>query len=380
MDPQIAPVRAGRPGRTRSALPAGGRRAGRRFRIAVAVEIAGLDLPTATKQLDVLSACGLIRDAGESWAEFAHDLVREAVYETTAAARTSLHEAAFRALVTRQVHPSEAAEHARAAGLGGQRDAIDVLAAAGRHALAAGAVETARRHLEDAAELAGPTPQAELLFDLARALMACGANSTAIALYEGLLGRGALPGPARLAALHQLSRATFHAGQVEQAAAWLDRAISDSAGQDRDATVVAMVEHGAQTFLARGGAAALPILSRARELAAAGTPAAISAGHVWGFTAYAMGDPQGLLAAEAAAKASELSLRRNPEGAQWWDARLAYTTMLKGSSRFAPMMHVLESALSAGPLRAEPMMVFQSLFRPKFPPVIRAVGCLPGLS
>ena len=334
---------------------------GRRFRVAVAVEVAGLDLRTAAEQLRVLSACGLIRDAGDGWAEFTHDLVRQAVYETTAAARTSLHEAAFRALVTRQVPPSEAAAHARAAGLGGERDAIDVLAAAGRAALAAGAVETAHRYLEDAVELAGQTPEPELLFDFGRTLLARGDNSTAIAVYEGLLGRGALPAPVRLAAVRQLSRAAFHAGHVGQAITWLDQAVSDSvAVQDRDMTVALMVEHGAQVFLDRGPAAALPILNRARGLALAGTPAAIAAGHVWGHTAHVTGDPRGLAAAGAAARATAAGA--SPGRIQWWDARLAYAYMLKGSSRFAEAAHVFESVLGDGAVKGEPMMIFQGLF------------------
>ena len=334
---------------------------GRRFRVAVAVEVAGLDLRGAAEQLRVLSACGLIRDGGDGWAEFTHDLVRQAIYETTAAARTSLHEAAFRALLTRQLHPSEAAEHVRAAGLGGERDAIAVLAAAGRDALAAGAVETARRYLEDAMELAGQAAEPELLFDFGQALLAGGDNSTAIAVYEGLLGRDALPAPVRLAAVRQLSRATFHAGHVDQAVAWLDQAASDSAAvQDRDMTAALMVEHGAQVFLERGPAAALPILNRARELAVAGTPAAIAAGHVWGFTAHVTGDPCGLAAAWAAAKATAAGA--SPGKIQWWDARLAYAYMLKGSSRFAGAAHVFESVLGDGAVKGEPMMIFQALF------------------
>jgi DNA-binding CsgD family transcriptional regulator len=334
---------------------------GRRFRVAVAVEVAGLDLRTAAEQLRVLSGCGLIRDAGDGWAEFTHDLVRQAVYETTAAARASLHAAAFRALATRRVHPSEAAVHVRAAGLGGEREAIGVVAAAGRDALAAGAVEAARRYLEDAVELAGQVAEPELLFDFGQALLAGGDNNTAIAVYEGLLGRSTLPPPVRLAAVRQLSRAAFHAGHIDQAVAWLDQAASDSSAvQDRDMTAALMVEHGAQVFLERGPAAALPILNRARELAVDGTPTAIAAEHVWGHTAHVSGDPRGLAAAETAAKATAVG--GDPGRIQWWDARLAYAYMLKGSSRFTDAAHVFESLLGDGALKGEPMMIFQALF------------------
>ena len=50
----------------------------------------------------------------------------------------------------------------------------DVLAQAGRGALQAGAVGAARRHLQAAVDLAGPAAPAELVFDLARALISAG--------------------------------------------------------------------------------------------------------------------------------------------------------------------------------------------------------------
>ena len=115
---------------------------------------------------------GLGRDAGEGWAEFSHELVRQAVYELAAPVRTRLHEAAFRALAARGVNPAEAAGHAVAARLAGDPEALDVLARAGRGALQAGAVGAARRHLQAAVDLAGPAPPAELVFDLGRALIA----------------------------------------------------------------------------------------------------------------------------------------------------------------------------------------------------------------
>src|SRR6266542_4508728 len=111
---------------------------GRRFRPEVAAQVAGLAAADAAAAQEAFAAAGLGRDAGEGWAEFSHELVRQAVYELAAPVRAQLHEAAFRALAARGVNPAEAAGHAVAARLAGDREALDVVTRAGREALRAG--------------------------------------------------------------------------------------------------------------------------------------------------------------------------------------------------------------------------------------------------
>lgn len=110
---------------------------GRRFRPEVAAQVARLCPERAAIAQEALAGTGLLRDGGEGWAEFSHQLVRQAVYDHAAPMRARLHEAAFRALLAHQVNPAEAAEHAVAARLVGDPDAVATLAQAGRQALAA---------------------------------------------------------------------------------------------------------------------------------------------------------------------------------------------------------------------------------------------------
>jgi len=104
---------------------------GRRFRPEVAAQVAGLAAADVAAAQEAFAVAGLGRDAGEGWAEFSHELIRQAVYELAAPVRTQLHEAAFRALAARGVNPAEAAGHAVAARLAGDPEALDVLARPG---------------------------------------------------------------------------------------------------------------------------------------------------------------------------------------------------------------------------------------------------------
>src|SRR5262249_32925022 len=113
--------------------------------------------------------------------------------------------AACRALAAGGVTRAAGAGHAVAARLAGDAEAVDVLGRAGREALHAGAVGAARRHLQAAVDLAGPAAPADLVFDLGRALSACGDHTAGAAPYEPLLrppaatspAPGDLPPPAR---------------------------------------------------------------------------------------------------------------------------------------------------------------------------------------
>lgn len=198
---------------------------GRRFRPEVAAQVAGLAAADAAAAQEAFAASGLGRDEAEGWAEFGHELIRQAIYELAAPFRARLHESAFQVLAARGDNPGEAAGHAVAARLAGDPRAVAVAAQAGRQALAVGAVGAARRHLEAAIDLAGPTAPGELVFDLGRALIASGDHQAGIARYQELLARADLADDLRLAVLVQLSHAHVAAGLISEAETVLDEAV-----------------------------------------------------------------------------------------------------------------------------------------------------------
>src|SRR6266700_4695845 len=306
---------------------------GRRFRPEVAAQVAGLAAADAAAAQEALAAAGLGRDAGEGWAEFSHELVRQAVYELAAPVRAQLHEAAFRVLAARGVNPAEAAGHAVAARLAGDREALDVVARAGREALHAGALGAARRHLQAAVDLAGPPAPAELVFDLGRALIAGGDHAAGVARYEELLARAGLPGETRLAGPGR-----------------------------RDLTAGAMVDHAAQVMVTYGWIRAGPLAVRARELAVeASAPVRAAAAAVWAVGTYFSGDPAGLEVAEAAARSAATAPSWRPAGTPWWDPVAHYASLALSAERFGDARRLLDSILEAAERRSDPMAVAQAL-------------------
>ncbi|MGB8385906.1 MAG: AAA family ATPase, partial [Dermatophilaceae bacterium] len=124
---------------------------GVRFRPAIAAAMAEQPSGTAAGAAEELVRADLLRDDEEGGLRFRHALLRQAIYDDLSApTRAYLHERAFRILCSAGVAASEAAEHAVAAQLTGDAQAIAVLSDAGRAALHAGAVHAARRHLQAA--------------------------------------------------------------------------------------------------------------------------------------------------------------------------------------------------------------------------------------
>jgi DNA-binding CsgD family transcriptional regulator len=334
---------------------------GRRFRPEVAAQIAGLAADAATAQ-EAFASAGLGRDAGEGWAEFSHELIRQAVYELAAPVRTQLHEAAFRALAARGVNPAEAAGHAVAARLTGDPEALDVLARAGRSALQAGAVGAARRHLQAAVDLAGPEAPADLVFDLGRALIAAGDHGGGVGRYEELLARTDLPGDRRLAVLGQLSQAWLYAGQIAEAEAAMKEAQLLAGPGQRDLAAGAMADHAAQVMVTYGWKRAAPLAVRARELAAeASPPVRAAAAAVWAAGTYFSGDPAGLDVAEAAARSAATAPSWRPAGTPWWDPVAQYASLALSAERFGVAERLLDNILEAAERRSDPMAVAMAL-------------------
>ena len=129
---------------------------GTRFRPWVAATIADVPADQASGIVEALFRAYLLYGEEAGWARFRHGLIRQAIYDDLASpVRTYLHERAMRTLLIAGVPVSEAAEHAIAAGLFGDAQAIETLTGAGRAALREGAVYAARRYL-DAAVGAAP--------------------------------------------------------------------------------------------------------------------------------------------------------------------------------------------------------------------------------
>ena len=336
---------------------------GNRFRAATAEEIGALSPDEIDRVLPGLFKSGLLRDGGQGWIEFTHALVRQAFYEDLAPPlRRRLHEAAFRALV-RSGHPAEAAEHAVTARLAGDPEAVATLARAGREALRAGAVRTARRHLEAASELAGDAATPDLLLDLGRALIADGAAQAAIGVHQRLLLRPELGEAARITALGQLARAAFTGGQVELAETCFEDAVGLAEESHRDLALQALLDH-AFFRLTDGPGPPLPLLERARLLAAeASAPLAACAEAAWGVCAYMCGDRRGLGAAEQAARRAGFTPTPAAAGIHWaWDPVIIHAQLCTWTERFAEAERLFREVLDRAERRGEPMLIANASF------------------
>jgi hypothetical protein len=76
---------------------------GRRFRPEVAAQLAGLAAADAAAAQEAFATSGLGREEADGWAEFGHELIRQAIYELAAPVRAQLHETAFRVLAARGI-------------------------------------------------------------------------------------------------------------------------------------------------------------------------------------------------------------------------------------------------------------------------------------
>lgn len=336
---------------------------GTRFRVAVAAEVAGPSATEAATEIDGLFRGGLLYEADDGWARFTHALIRQGVYEDIAPpVRRDLHAAAFRALVASGAYPAEAVEHAVAAHLAGDSEAVATVARAGREALRVGAVRAARQHLEAGMRLAGEAAPTELLFDVGAALVANGASEEAIAIYERLLRLPQLSTADRIAVLRALGQASFVTGHVERAAACYESAVG-LAEQDHPALAVGalldQVFHHQTLF---GPRAALPWANRAAELATVSGVMQASAQAAWGAIAYRCGDPDGLVTAAAAAttRVDLIPTSRSMDRHRYRHPALSYATLAVHAERFADAERLLTEILSSAERRCEPITLIQA--------------------
>ncbi|MDQ1749879.1 MAG: hypothetical protein QOE71_935, partial [Pseudonocardiales bacterium] len=330
---------------------------GTRFRAAVATEVAGLSVTEVATEIDGLFRGGLLHEAEDGWARFIHALVRQGVYEDIALpVRRDLHAACFRVLISSGAYPAEAAEHAVAAHLAGDAEAVATVARAGREALRVGAVRTARHYLESGIRLAGEPRPMGLLFDLGTALVADGASEDAIAVYEQLLCFPELSTADRIAVLRQLGHALFITGQIERAAACCESAAGLAEADHPELAVGALLDQALHYQAHSGPRAALPWANRAAELATARGVMEASAQAAWGAIAYRCGNSDGLeTAATAITRVDLISTSRPADRHRYQHPALSYAILAVPAERFTDAERLLTDLLSSTERRREPL-------------------------
>jgi len=335
---------------------------GTRFRLSVAATIADLPAERAPETVQALFHADLLRGDARGWARFRHGLIRQAIYDDLAPpARAYLHERAMRTLLATGAPAGEVAEHAIAASLFGDAQAIETLTAAGRAALHEGAVRAARRYLDAAAGLAGDSAPAALQIDLAKALLGGGAGKAAAALLDRVLTRPGLPALTRMSAQLLLGRAAFTYGAVRQAGGLFDAVAAQAGHGHPGVALTALPDYTPQSWARLGPRAALPTAVRARRLAVgAGPYQRATAEAAWALCAWLSGDPAGLSAAERAVS-GRATIWPAAEAAHWGlDAAAVPADIAVWAERSGLAERLLTDALRIAEDRAEPFLLFHA--------------------
>ena len=294
---------------------------GTSFQPQVAAQVAGLEDSEADTAVEALARAGLIRQQPDCLAEFVHPLFGQALYEDLAGpVRTRLHARAFRVFHARGMD-AQAAGHAVQAGLAGDLEAAAVVEQAGRAARRAGALATAVTWLDAAVAMAGDQADLGLPLAQAEAWLAGGSAGRAIAAYQRLLGRPDITAPDRTQMLWMLGRARAMTGDHEQATAAFEEAAALARDDDPGTAVEVLLDAAFCCWISTGSAPALPLASRARELARPlGPQLRARAEADWGQLALLCGDPAGMAAAEAASPwlAHSQHARADPAASGGW--------------------------------------------------------------
>jgi len=280
---------------------------GTTFRPALASELARLSSREGDEALEGLFASSVVRATDAGLAEFAHPLLRQTLYERMPPpVRSRKHAMAFRALLAQGADPAEAADHAMRADLAGDPEAVTVLERAGRQALDAGALDSARQRFEAAVALAGSRASADLLLTLAGVLLASADAPASAAICRRLLTMDELAGRDRMAARRLLGRARFIGGDPQAALVEFQQAVSDSPPSDPSDAVETLLEAVYVSWPTVGPALATPLAARAKALADdAPEDLRMRAETAWAFSAFVGGDPQGIEVIERAARRAE---------------------------------------------------------------------------
>jgi DNA-binding CsgD family transcriptional regulator len=276
---------------------------GSRFRLDHAAAVAQLEPVVGASAADALLASGLVKADVGMTVEFAHPLIRQALYTSLAApVRAQLHSRAFDVLVAAG-READAAEHAMPAELAGDTRAVAVLERTARSALASGAVDRAGHHLSAAARLAGSSVLPGLLLDLAKVMLVDGRTQGAMASCEQVLAHAAASRAQHVEAYRVLGRAHAAAGTTARAASYFDQALQLAELTGPGAAGVILLDQAMTLWRSEGPAVSLPLAERARLLCADEDPATRRrAESVWGFMALLAGNGNGLPACAAAAE------------------------------------------------------------------------------
>ena len=323
---------------------------GSRFRPGIATAMAELPPAEGDRALEALCQGGLFKSDAPGWAEFAHPLLRQVVYdEIPAAVRGRWHASAFRLLAAAGADSAEAAEHAARAGLLGDQQAVTVLAQAGRAALRAGAIARAKQRLLAAADVAGAQAAPELLMDLGEVLLASGNGRRAVAMFRRVLAIPDLTEHLRTVSQRMLGRALFIRGAVQEAREAFRGAVVSALPSDESEAAWALLDEAFVSWPTGGPALATPLLVQARELAVHGSPALrLRADTAWAFSTFVSGDPAGIAVLDAAVGEAMANPEADTTDFAWsWGTLGTYGNLAKWTERFADATRAYEIGMQA---------------------------------
>lgn len=289
---------------------------GVRFTPSLVGALAGLQSDVTEAVHGRLVRARLLEDLGARRARFVHPLFAQALLESQAASeRARLHAQAFKLLAAAGAADALAAEHAVAGGLIGDPLAVEVTARAGRAALAQGALEAACTHLAHAVELAGETPDEELLLDYASALAARARIEEAERVCRGLLARVGLDPVMRARTLSLLARVAYLAGRPAEGQEVNRRAVAAAALVD-PASEGAMLLDAVLTGSMRSPLpSVLRLTSRALAILPAEDPLRRPVEFMDAHTRLMLGDPSGRALLE---RETKRVMQRAPDGDHGW--------------------------------------------------------------
>src|SRR5438128_485860 len=323
---------------------------GSRFRPAIATAMAELTAAEGDRALEALSRGGLFKSDAAGWAQFAHPLLRQVVYdEIPPPVRASWHAAAFRLLVAGGADPAEAADHAARAGVIGDPEAVSVLAQAGRTAMREGAISRAKQRLVAAVEVAGSRAAPDLLMDLGEVQLDSGDGRGAIATYQRILASPDLADRLRSTAQRMHGRALFIRGAVKEAGESFRAAVASALPSDKSEAVRALLDEAFISWPSGGPALATPLLEQARELAIDASPRLrVRADTAWAFSTFLRADPSGIAVIEGAVRDALANPEADTTDFAWsWGTLGTYGNMAKWTERFTEATHAYDIGMAA---------------------------------
>lgn len=313
---------------------------GRRFRSDLVGIVAGQHPDEALDALASLCSAGLVRYMTAGEAEFVHPLFRQVLYsDIPGPVRQDLHARAFRLLRERGAEPAESARHALAAHPLGGPEAAEVLASAGRDALAVGALATAAEHLTAAVRVTGSATPPAVRLELAGAQLAIGRVGEAEQTVRRYLADPALSGRERVVGLRLLGQVLLASAGSERAKHCTEEASALAARFDPDLAAEVLLDSTFIGWLFEGPTAARAttqnVLQMLERFGSADTALRRAASTADANLALLSGDPCGLDEVAAAARAEVGGWGDGRVQSAWrWDVVFGYVNLAKLVERF----------------------------------------------